>query len=361
MKQAAKYIIGVMSGTSLDGIDIAYVKFNQTAANDFQILNAITIPYGKEWKSALKEGFHLSGEKLVKLDADYGIYLGKTILKFIKENNIEKVDLIASHGHTIFHNPTENYTFQIGNGPQITATTNIKTICNFRAQDVALGGQGAPLVPVGDELLFSEYDYCLNLGGFSNISFNENKQRIAFDICPVNIVLNHYVASLNMEYDDKGAMASAGNIEINLLNELNSLPFYVDSKPKSLGYEFVSETIFPIIDKFNLSINDILRTFVEHIALQISKKIESNSTKKMLVTGGGAFNTFLMERLQSHTKTPLIIPNEIIINYKEALVFALLGFLKDEGKINCLKSVTGASKDHSSGVVYEVESSKLKV
>lgn len=353
MKRAAKYIIGVMSGTSLDGIDIAYVKFNQTKAYNFQILNAMTIPYGKEWKLVLKDGFHFSGEKLVKLDADYGIYLGETILKFIQENNIEKVDLIASHGHTIFHNPAENYTFQIGNGPQITAITGIKTICDFRVQDVALGGQGAPLVPVGDELLFSEYDYCLNLGGFSNISFKKNNQRIAFDICPVNIVLNHYVANINMEYDDKGAMASAGNIEINLLNELNSLPFYDDAKPKSLGYEFVSATIFPIIDRYNLSIKDILRTFVEHIAQQISKKIASDSEKTILVTGGGTFNTFLLERIRSHTKTPLIIPEETIINYKEALVFALLGFLKEEGKTNCLKSVTGASKDHSGGVVYE--------
>ncbi|OGS74321.1 MAG: anhydro-N-acetylmuramic acid kinase [Flavobacteria bacterium RIFCSPLOWO2_12_FULL_35_11] len=353
MKISTKYIIGVMSGTSLDGIDIVYVKINAAENYSFEILKAETISYSNEWKSTLKEGFHLSGEKLVKLDADYGINLGKTLLNFIEENRIEKLDFIASHGHTIFHNPEKKYTFQIGNGPYITSITGIKTICDFRVQDVALGGQGAPLVPIGDELLFSEYDYCLNLGGFSNISFNKNQQRIAFDICPVNIVLNHYVASLNMEYDDKGKIASEGNIEKNLLSALNSLAFYNDVKPKSLGYEFVAETIFPMIDKHNLSIKDILRTFVEHIAIQISKKIDSASGKTMLVTGGGAFNTFLIERLQSYTKTQLIIPEETIINYKEALVFALLGFLKDEGKNNCLKSVTGATKDHSSGVVFE--------
>ncbi|MBE0424764.1 MAG: anhydro-N-acetylmuramic acid kinase, partial [Lutibacter sp.] len=346
MKNGAKYVIGVMSGTSLDGIDIAYVKITNETIYSFEILTAKTIPYSKEWKSTLKQGFLLSGEKLVKLDADYGIYLGKTLSTFIKENNIEKLDFIASHGHTIFHNPEKKYTLQIGNGPQITAITGIKTICDFRVQDLALGGQGAPLVPVGDELLFSEYDYCLNLGGFSNISFNKNQQRIAFDICPVNIVLNHYVASLNMEYDDNGNIASEGNIDNNLLKALNSLAFYDDAKPKSLGYEFVAETIFPLIDKHNLSIKDVLRTFVEHIAIQISKKTDSDSGKTMLATGGGAFNTFLIERLQSHTKTQLIIPDETIINYKEALIFALLGFLKDEKKINCLKSVTGASKDH---------------
>jgi anhydro-N-acetylmuramic acid kinase len=354
MKNKTKYIIGVMSGTSLDGIDIAYVKINKSTNYTFEILNATTVAYNKEWKSALKKGFHLSGEKLVKLDADYGIYLGNALLNFIKENHITKLDFIASHGHTIFHNPEKKYTFQIGNGPYINSITGIKTICDFRIQDVALDGQGAPLVPVGDELLFSEYDYCLNLGGFSNISFSKNQQRIAYDICPLNIVLNHYVSSLNMEYDDKGAMASEGNVENNLLSALNSLPFYIDKKPKSLGYEFVMGTIFPIIDDYKLNIKDILRTFVEHVAIQISKKIDSNSEKTMLVTGGGAFNTFLIERLQSYTKTKLIIPEETIINYKEALVFALLGFLKDEGKNNCLKSVTGASKDHSSGVVFEI-------
>ncbi|WP_315897842.1 anhydro-N-acetylmuramic acid kinase [Gillisia sp. Hel_I_86] len=293
----------------------------------------------------------------MKLDADYGIFLANTILNFIKENSVQKLDFIASHGHTIFHNPAENYTFQIGNGPYISSITGIKTICNFRVQDVARGGQGAPLVPIGDKLLFSEYDYCLNLGGFSNISFSEKEQRIAYDICPVNIVLNHYVAPLKMEYDDKGALASTGNLDKNLLEELNSLVFYSDAKPKSLGYEFVVDTIFPIIDKCNLTIRDILRTFVEHVAIQISRKMNSNSGKTMLVTGGGAFNTFLMERLQAYTKTQLIIPEipeETIINYKEALVFALLGFLKDEGKINCLKSVTGARKNHSSGMIFEL-------
>lgn len=353
MINSTKYIIGVMSGTSLDGIDIVYAKIKYAENYSFEILNAETIPYSKEWKSKLKEGFHLSGEKFVKLDADYGIFLANIILNFIKENNVEKLDFIASHGHTIFHNPAENYTSQIGNGPYISSITGIKTICNFRVQDVAMGGQGAPLVPIGDKLLFSDYDNCLNLGGFSNISFSQNEQRIAYDICPVNIVLNHYVAALNMEYDDKGALASTGNLDKNLLDELNSLVFYSDAKPKSLGYEFVVETIFPIIDKYNLNIKDILRTFVEHVAIQISKKMNSNSKKTMLITGGGAFNTFLMERLQSYTKTQLIIPEETIINYKEALVFALLGFLKEEGKVNCLKSVTGARKNHSSGMIFD--------
>jgi len=353
MKNSYKYIIGVMSGTSLDGIDIAYVKINNANNYTFEILNATTISYTNEWKSTLKEGFHLTGEELTKLDAEYGIFLGGIIQNFIQENKITTIDFIASHGHTIYHNPAKNYTLQIGNGPYITSITGIKTICDFRSQDIALGGQGAPLVPIGDQLLFSEYDYCINLGGFSNISMNENNQRIAYDICPVNIVLNHYVTSLNIEYDDKGTIASTGNIHKKLLEELNSLPFYNAIKPKSLGYEFIVETIFPIIDTYKLEIKDILRTFVEHVAIQIARKVASNPSKNILVAGGGAYNTFLIERMQWYTKTKLIIPNDTIINYKEALVFALLGFLKDEGKNNCLKSVTGASKDHSSGIVYE--------
>ena len=347
-----------MSGTSLDGVDIAYIKFDFETSFHFKILKTVTIPYNSHWKKALKNGFHLSGEALTKLDADYGIYLGNTLNKFISENSIKNIDFIASHGHTIYHNPSESYTLQIGNGPYINTITGIKTICNFRTQDVALGGQGAPLVPIGDELLFSEYEYCLNLGGFSNISMNKNNLRVAFDICPVNIVLNHYVSKLNLEYDDKGILASEGIIEKNLLKELNSLSFYNATTPKSLGYEFIIKTIFPIIDAYKLEIKDILRTFVEHIAQQIAKKIESNSSKKMLITGGGAYNTFLIERLKSYTKTQLIIPEKMLIDYKEALVFGLLGYLKNENKNNCLKSVTGARTDHSSGMIYGVKSSK---
>ena len=354
MKNGAKYIIGVMSGTSLDGIDIAYVKISNTENYKFEILKATTVPYTKHWKSALKNGFHLKGEELTKLDADYGALLGEIIQDFITKNDISTIDYIASHGHTIYHNPAKNYTLQIGNGPYIPSITGIKTICDFRSQDIALGGQGAPLVPIGDMLLFSEYDYCLNLGGFSNISLDKNNQRVAFDICPVNIVLNHYVAALNFEYDDKGVIASSGEIDLTLLNELNSLPFYNESKPKSLGYEFIVETIIPIIDKYNLETEGVLRTFVEHVAIQISRKVESNASKTMLIAGGGAYNTFLVERIQWYTKTKLIMPNDTIVNYKEALVFALLGFLKNEGQNNCLKSVTGASKDHSSGVIFEI-------
>lgn len=357
MKNKIWYVIGVMSGTSLDGVDLVYTKFIKDNEYSFEILKTETVNYSEKWKKLLIEAFNYSGEKLVKLNVDYGNLLGDLINKFIHKNNIKKIDFIASHGHTIFHQPEKNYTLQIGNGAEITAETKIKLICDFRIQDVALGGQGAPLVPIGDQHLFNDYRYCLNLGGFSNISFDKDGERVAFDICPVNIVMNHYTRKIGKEFDDGGKMASGGILNNNLLSELNNLPFYKGDKPKSLGYEFIADTVIPIIDKYNLPIKDILRTFIEHVAIQLADVLNRNSIKmkvnKVLITGGGAFNDFLIKRLKSLTSVNVIIPDKEIIDFKEALIFAFLGVLKDQNEVNCLKSVTGARKDHSSGVVYE--------
>ncbi len=348
----SKNCIGVMSGTSLDGIDIAYVQFANEEKLSFTIVVAETIAYTSTWKNRLKDGFHCTAEALTKLDADYGVFLGNTIQAFIEKHTIKELDLIASHGHTIFHNPKEHYTLQIGNGPQICAITDIKTICDFRVQDIALGGQGAPLVPVGDSLLFSDYDFCLNIGGFANVSSFSGEHREAYDICPTNIVLNVYANQLGLEYDDKGAIAASGTVNKALLEELNAISFYKEAVPKSLGYEFVLATVFPIIEKSKSSVNDILRTFVEHMAIQIAAVLPSDASKTMLITGGGAYNDFFMERLKAYSQIAIVIPSDAIINYKEALIFALLGHLKEENRTNCLASVTGASRDHSSGIVY---------
>ncbi len=343
-----------MSGTSLDGVDLVYVKFEEChfhgKNSTFDIIYSETIAYPSKWLILLKEAFYYNKEQLEKLDIKYGTYLSELILDFIKINKIDKIDFIASHGHTIHHKPEENYTLQIGDGQTIANKTKQKTICDFRTQDVALGGQGAPLVPIGDKLLFSEYDFCLNLGGFANISFDKNKERIAFDICPVNIVLNHFANKLGFDYDDKGKIASTGKINTKLLNELNNLSFYRNEKPKSLGFEFVTETIFPLIEKYTVSEKDILNTFVEHVAFQISKKIQTNG--KLLISGGGTFNEFLISRIKFFCENKIIIPSKTIIDFKESLIFAFLGLCKLENKVNCLKSVTGASKDHSSGFVF---------
>ena len=345
-----KFIIGVMSGTSLDGLDIAYVKFNTNNLSAYKIIEAETISYSDELVRKLKDSFHYSGEQLALLNAEYGIFTGEKISDFIQKYHIKKVDLIASHGQTVFHRPDLNYTTQIGGGAYINSVTKIKTVSDFRTQDVALGGQGAPLVPIGDLLLFNQYDYCLNIGGFANVSFDDKQIRKAFDICPANIVLNHYVNRLGYNYDDKGKIARKGQLSQKLLDKLNRLEYYTGEQPKSLGWEDVVNYILPLIDNEQLDIPDILHTYVEHIALQIAQKIQNG---KLLITGGGAYNLYLIERIEALFNGKIIIPDNKTIDYKEALIFALLGLLKDENKINVLASVTGALFDHSSGVIYD--------
>lgn len=340
-----------MSGTSLDGLDLCCVKF-EFPSLEFEIIHAETISYSDEWIFKLKNSIYLSGLDLTKLDADYGFYLGQKVNEFIDKNQIKNIDLISSHGHTIFHNPKEKYTLQIGNGAAIFAETNIKTICDFRTQDVALGGQGAPLVPIGDEKLFGEFDACLNLGGFSNISFKKENERIAFDVSPFNLILNYLAEKLGLKYDKDGNLARNGTVNHSFLGELNSLEFYKLNHPKSLGIEFCIENIFPLIEKSNLKTEDLLATFTEHFAQQISQIFNENQLKNVLITGGGTKNKFFIESLKSKTETKIIIPEEKIIDFKEALVFALMGVLKSESEINVYKSVTGATKNHSSGVVY---------
>ena len=269
---------------------------------------------------------------------------------FIDENGIKEIDFIASHGHTILHQTDKGITLQIGNGQVLSTETNCNVICDFRKQDVQLGGQGAPLVPIGDELLFPEFDACLNLGGFANVSFRVNGKRVAFDVCPVNIVLNYYVKSIGLEYDDKGLIASTGNLNTQLLIGLNKLEFYQKEQPKSLGLEWVKKEIFPLIDSCELEIKDILITVVEHVAFQVAKS--TINRKNILVTGGGVFNAYLMERIQFHSISKIVVPTAEIIDYKEALIFAFLGLLKSKNQVNCLSSVTGAKEDHSSGVLF---------
>jgi anhydro-N-acetylmuramic acid kinase len=346
-------VIGLMSGTSLDGLDIVYVQFIKNEGKfDFKLIATETIPYSKTWEHNLRNAFNASEEELCRLNISYGNYLGVAINSFIKKNQIGKVDFIASHGHTIFHKPNEGFTLQIGDGKTICDATGLKVICDFRTQDVELGGQGAPLVPIGDKLLFSAYEYCLNLGGFANISFENEGKRIAFDICPVNIILNYYAQKLGFKFDENGILAASGIIDESLLNELNKLSFYTLPFPKSLGFEFVKETIFPLIQKHKLAKKDILRTFVTHIVFQISNCLNQKNGSKVLVTGGGAFNTFLINELKKQAKNEFFIPRNDLVNFKEALIFGLLGVLKSENQINCLSSVTGAKKDHISGKIF---------
>jgi len=345
-------VIGVMSGTSLDGIDLIYLTFNINEVWSFKIHQSETVSYSADWKNKLQHLVSLSDSKLEKIDTDYTAYLSEIITDFIEKHSIGNIDAVCSHGHTALHQPEIKLTYQIGNQREIAKLINQKVICDFRVQDVELGGQGAPLVPIGDKLLFQEFDFCVNFGGFANISTETNSERIAFDICPVNIVLNHYVNKMGLDYDDKGEIASTGIVNNKLLNELNELDFYKLNHPKSLGLEWVNEIIIPLIDFYQLDIKDILRTFVEHIAIQISDEINKKNNTSVLITGGGVFNQFLINRIQQQTNSKIVIPERNIIEYKEAIIFGLLGVLKLRDEVNCLSSVTGAKYDHSSGKIF---------
>ena len=343
-------VIGVMSGTSLDGVDLVYAKFELNDNWHFEIIHAETVSYSEKWLNTLKGLVSCSLEELKRIDIDYTDYLAGIIKGFIKKNEIDNLDAVCSHGHTALHQPENKLTYQIGNLPVLAAILNQRVVCDFRVQDLKLGGQGAPLVPIGDALLFSDYDYCLNLGGFANISYQKKEERIAFDICPVNIVLNKYAEQLGYKYDDGGKIAASGNYLLALGNELKALPFYKEKPPKSLGLEWVNKNIFPLLDATKREEKDVLKTFSNHIAKEIASIIKKGS--KVLITGGGAYNGYVISEIKRNKDIEIVIPSKNLVEFKEALIFAFLGVLKLRGEVNCLKSVTGALKDHSSGVIY---------
>ena len=344
-------VIGVMSGTSLDGVDIIYVKFIQNESWSFKIINSKTYKYEDSIADILNDISKKSLGEIKEIDVVYTKKLAKIINGFIDEFSINKIDFVSSHGHTAIHDPSNLITYQMGNLSTLSSEINQKVICDFRVQDVKLGGEGAPLVPVGEKYLFQEYDSFINLGGFANISKHIEKSLIAYDICPVNVVLNNLSKKIGRDFDDKGSIASSGKLIINLYEELENLEYYRSSSPKSLGIEWVDENISPLINKyFDYSIEDLLRTLSNHIANQISSNLKG--LDKVLVTGGGAYNDYLIDIIRSKTDSEIIIPSKNIIEFKEALIFAFLGVLRNLNINNCYSSVTGASKDHCSGKIF---------
>lgn len=353
-------VIGLMSGTSLDGVDIAYCKFiKKNEKWSYQIEHAHTVPYSKKWRELLSIVEGKSAFELIEANVSYGHYLGEITSSFIKKHKL-KPDFIASHGHTIFHQPNKKITFQLGAGACIAVETNTTTVCDFRTTDVALGGQGAPLVPIGDRLLFSNYNACLNLGGFANISFEKNYKRRAFDVCPVNIVINELCNYIGKKYDNKGWIGKKGKINVMLLQKLNSLAYYQNKaeSAKSLGKEWIIQYFNPILKSFEISIEDKIRTLYEHMAIQITTSINTINSKKkasVLVTGGGAYNDFLIERIKNYSNHNIVIPDKKTIEFKEALIFSFLGLLRVREEYNCLKEVTGARKSNVGGSIYLVK------
>ncbi len=353
--------IGLMSGTSLDGLDIAACEFVLENGNwSFKILFSHTYPYSTEWKEKLAGLPKTDALAFSYINVEYGHLIGRLTRNFLESTRF-RPDLIASHGHTVFHQPGHGLTVQAGSGSAIAAETGFPVICDFRSVDVALGGQGAPLVPVGDRLLFPGFDACLNLGGFANISMEHDGQRIAFDICPVNIILNRLAAILGMDFDKDGEKAGSGEVVHGLLKQLNNLGYYHQKWPKSLGREWLEHEFLPLINILGEPANNLLRTVCEHIAQQVNQALNTDYPLKILVTGGGAYNKFLMERINDSGNHNWIVPAETWIDFKEALVFAFLGVLRWRGEPNVLHSVTGSRLDHSGGAIYQPQADKRSV
>lgn len=337
-----------MSGTSLDGVDLALCALD---GNSYSILAAETVPYPSAWRQRLASLEYASALEYAKANVELGHYFGKIIKQFINSKELV-VDAIASHGHTIFHQPSIGLTTQIGDGDAIAAETGLPVVSDFRTLDVALGGQGAPLVPIGDELFYGQYDACLNLGGIANISYRREGVRIAFDICPCNMALNRLAVRLGMEYDRDGETARRGMFNKELNERLDKIEYYTVVPPKSLGKEWFVEEFWPQVEASGLQWEELLATVTRHIAGQISHVLHRERIGTLLVTGGGAKNRFLMECIHSAApEVEVTVPDDLIVNYKEALIFALLGYLRLQGEVNTLASVTGARCDSVGGTV----------
>ena len=352
--------IGIMSGSSLDGLDIAFVEFQENAGRwTSEIVEAACYPYTTAWMDRLKNAITMSALDYQLLHVDYGHYIGQQINAFIKEFALDyKVALVASHGHTSFHVPARKMTAQLGDGAAIAAETGLPVVSDLRSLDIAFGGQGAPIVPIGEKLLLGDYAYFLNLGGIANISVNAERY-IAFDVCAANRVLNMLANEKGKAYDDGGQMAASGNVQETLLTQLNELDYYQKPFPKSLANDFGTDTVYPMIRQANLSTEDALRTYTEHIVRQIANAIpttsHSSTGSNMMVTGGGALNTFLIERLTSILKNAginVIVPESKLVNYKEAMIMALIGVLRWRQEYNVFSSVTGAERDSISGALW---------
>jgi anhydro-N-acetylmuramic acid kinase len=357
--------IGLMSGSSLDGLDIVFAEFHEDAGKwNYEILEAACYPYTNEWTDRLQNATTLPALDYQLLHTSYGHYIGHVLNQFIEEHQLQyKVALVSSHGHTSFHLPEQKMTAQLGDGAAIAAATGLPVVTDLRALDVAFGGQGAPIVPIGEKMLWSQYDYFLNLGGIANISCANTLQgkQVAFDVCPANRVLNMLANDAGSEFDKNGEMAASGLIDTNLLEKLNSLGYYGQPYPKSLSNQFGTDIVYPIIRNAGISINDALRTYVEHIIIQIKNslndknKLGKNGSQKLLATGGGVLNIFLIGRLKEELlplNIELIIPDTRLINYKEALIMALIGVLRWRQEYNVLSSVTGAVRNSIGGALW---------
>lgn len=344
--------IGVMSGSSLDGIDLALCSFERGDERwAYRLEAATTVAFDAGWHERLISASTSSAFDLSKMHRDLGAFIGESVSSFLAAYG--QADLVASHGHTVFHQPgPAGFTTQIGCGAQIAAIAGIPAVVDLRTKDLALGGQGAPLVPMGERALFPGYDAFLNLGGIANVSFHGGAGTTGYDICTCNQALNALASEAGTLFDNDGAIARSGVVNTDMLQRLHGLPFLEKRPPRSLGREHFEEDMLPLVADTSVPLADRMRTCVEHMAEQVAQHLDGRHAERVLVTGGGAHNGFLMERLRALTTAGIIVPDRLTINYKEALVFAFLGVLRWQGEVNTLCSVTGAERDSVGGAVY---------
>lgn len=357
-------VLGLMSGSSMDGLDIAYCHLGVDGDGNwtYSIEKAETIEYPRKWHLRLRNLTMQNAITYIKTHTYFGHYMGELVNDFIERHELaDQIDFIASHGQTIFHQPENMLSSQIGDGAALAAVTGLPVIGNFRTSDVALGGQGAPIVPIGDKLLFPAFNFCLNLGGIANLTINQGGKMAGYDICAANLVLNKLSESLGQPFDTGGANARAGQLDERLLEELDNSWYYKKEPPKTLGGGWVRKVLMPIFRHYRISTEDKLHTYVEHIAGQIHRDIAQccddydmgePSAQKMIVTGGGVFNDYFMERLKDLAEAEVIIPDKSLVKFKEALIIALLGVLRYRKEVNVLAEVTGASADSCGGEIY---------
>jgi anhydro-N-acetylmuramic acid kinase len=358
-------VIGLMSGSSLDGVDIAFADFKINGEQiDFELIKAETVEFSEVWQRRLRNLPKVDALAFAKTDTYFGHLLGKMVNNFIAKHQIE-VDFIASHGHTIFHYPDNRLTVQIGDGAAMAAVTGLPVINNFRTHDIAINGEGTPLAPIADKYLFSGYDFYLNIGGIANISCAIDGRFVAFDIAAANQILNNLTHFINLPYDENGNIASGGKVNDAILNQVNELSYHHARYPKSLDNTWLQENILPIYLMAEDTIQNKIRTACEQLAQQTAFAIQQIIKKenlavkpfKIFVTGGGAFNQFLMERVgvvcNQYFPTEIVVPSPEIVEYKEALLMALMGVLRVENKVNVMRSVTGAKRDTIGGAIWQ--------
>lgn len=355
-----------MSGSSLDGIDLACVELvEQSGAWTFEILASECVPYSDDWRKKLQGAIYMDAVSYQLLHTEYGHFLGQQVNAFIQKHQLAyKVGLISSHGHTTFHLPARGMTAQLGDGAAIAAETQLPVVSDLRALDVAFGGQGAPIVPIGEKLLFPDYPLFLNIGGIANISFDLPGKYLAFDVCPANRVMNMIASAAGKEFDEGGMIAAEGKVDQGMLEKLNAFAYYDKPYPKSLANSFGTDEIYPLLQSSGLSLPVQMRTYLEHIVLQTGRSVkqvleneqaDQEMKRKMLVTGGGALNTFLIDSLSkelSGSNIEVVVPAENIVNYKEALAMALIGVLRWRQEYNVFSSVTGARRNSIGGAVW---------